>query len=632
MGMRLENVRVSGFRSLRNSELQGLKVLNCLIGHNNSGKSALLDALLLLRLIGGADEHLQEVPSPVPPEMGLDEWLEDSITDHDLSRPVRLELDFLPAEDQMEYFGRLVAGGDAGGVRPELALHYALELRRSEPHWTNTRLYCVEMAVSSGNDRLRLLYPRGETPNGPDAGDFYGALPDYVVGAWLVGQTPPREQIALGTVADGLIGEALAGRGRDELRWLVRWATGLRHVRRDRHIDHTVRLNESTTLRPDGTNLARFLQHLATNQTLRMRQLVTVFKGLVPWVEDVFTPILDDRTTTRVATNQTQEVDDAFALSNMGSGAIHVMIIAAMIWSMPDGGLALVEEPEIGLHATAQRELLRFLREHCRATGKQVIFATHAPLFARADTDMASFVTLYEPSGGTTFRSLQAGGHGAVLGELGARMSDYFGYNAILLIEGETEEAALPPILDALQIDLETAGIGLMVLRGSVPDRLTRTKEVVAMLAGTQTAPFILVDADPGVPEKLIQLEQQQVISRENWWTWKRQDGGHGEFEDNFAADELVAAANRVAQDAGQEMSLEASEFEKRVKESPAEKTSRVLSRYYWDTYAAGLSKPRLGHFLGQAAAEVIRSGDAERERRYQFEEALGRLLALLPK
>ena len=467
---------------------------------------------------------------------------------------------------------------------------------------------------------------------GPDMGEFYATPVDDVVRAWLTGHTLQREQIIIGTVGDALIGNALAGAGRDELRWFAQWVTGLRHVRRDRHVDDTVGLDQPATLRPDGTNLARFLQHLATNQTLRMRRLVAVFKGLVPWVEDVFTPILDGRTTTRVATSQTQEVGDAFALSNMGSGAIHVMIIAAMIWSMPDGGLALVEEPEIGLHATAQRELLRFLREHCRETGKQVIFASHAPLFARVDTDMATFMALYEPGDGTTFRPVEDSAGPAVLAELGGRMSDYFGYNAILLIEGETEEAALPAILDALKIDPDTLGVGLVVLHGSVAQRLIRAKELLALLAGTQVVPLVLVDADPGVAEALTELEGENVISPQSWWTWKRADGEPGEFEDNFTAEELVDAANQVAEEAGQKPALESTEFGKRQADSPAQNTSRVLSRYYWETYKAGLSKPRLGHFLAQAAAEVIRSGGADREPRYQFEEALGKLLDLLPK
>jgi len=629
--MQLESVRVSGFRSLRKAELNGLKALNCLIGRNNSGKSALLDALLLLPLVRLRYAGLQAVPLPWPSGMDVGEWLEDSMTDHDAHKPIRLELDFVLGDEEISHFRTYLDHDQAVAVRPNLMMHYALEMRRATPGWDPEQLYLVEIGLCSGDDRMYLLRPCEKQPL-PSNGGFCERLDDAAIGAWLAGQKGPDSYSPVPQAPGSLIVEAFAGKHWEDLGWFAQWATRLRHVRRDRHIDHTVGLDQPTTLAPDGSNLARFLQNMNTNETRRMRQMVRLFKGLVPWLEEVFTPVAEQGTTTRVAVSPSQDVSDAFALSNMGSGAIHVMIIAAMIWSMPDGGLALVEEPETGIHATAQRDLLKFLRDHCRATGKQIIFASHSPLFARVETDMASFVALYEPSGGTTFRALQAGGQGAVLAELGARMSDYFGYNAILLIEGETEEAALPPILDALKIDLETLGIGLVVLRGSVAQRLTRAKELVGMLAGTQTAPFVLVDADPGVPEKLAELEQQDIISAKNWWTWKRQDGGPGEFEDNFVPQELIDAANEVAVEAGQRASLEATEFEKRLKGSPAEKTSRVLSRYYWETYEAGLSKPRLGYFVAQAAAETIRSGGAKRERRYQFEEAFARLLSLLPK
>ncbi len=630
--MQLESVRVSGFRSLRKAELSGLKPLNCLIGRNNSGKSAVLDALLLLPFIRWGDTHLEAVPLPGPDRRRMDEWLEDSVTDHDPSKAIRVELDFVPGDEQMGHFHECAGAEAAQPIRGGLMLRYALELRRAAPHWDRHKLYLAEVGLSSKGDSMGLLRQRRGEEGGPEIPDRYDCARNGALRAWLLGESAPAEYPDLGEGSDALIRDALAGAGRHEVRWFAQWVARLRHVRRDRHIDDIVSLDESPTLDADGSNLARFLQHLMTNETLRMRELVAVFRGLVPWIEDVFTPVVGDKaTTTRVAINASQDVDDAFALSNMGSGAIHVMIIGAMIWSMPDGGLALVEEPETGIHATAQRDLLKFLRDHCRATGKQIIFASHSPLFARVHTDMATFVTLYDPADGTTFRTVERGGEATVLGELGGRMSDYFAYNAILLIEGQTEEAALPPILDALEIDLETLGIGLVVLRGSVAERLTRAKELVGMLAGTHTAPFVLVDADPGVPEKLAELEQQAVISAKNWWTWKKGDGGPGEFEDNFAPNELIDAANEVAAEAGQPRSLEGSEFEKRLGESPGDKTSRVLSRYYWDTYGAGLSKPRLGYFAGQAAADTIRSGGAEHKRRYQFEEALASLLALLP-
>ena len=630
--MQLQGVSVSGFRSLRNSHLSGLKVLNCVIGRNNAGKSALLDGLLLLPLIAVGHEHLQGVPLPGPADMDMEEWLEDSISDHELGKPLRVELDFVPGDEEMgDLRGHIADSSEV--MRSRLMLHYALELRPRAPHWDRRRLYLLEVTLCSEGERMTVFRQRAGGEGGPPGPGVAEWADSAIFDAWLRGRSEPSQYLTASENYRTVMQKALVGGGRDEVRWFAQWVARLRHVRRDRHIDDIVSLDESPTLDADGSNLARFLQYLNTNETLRMRQLLAVFKRLIPWVDDVFTPLVGDKaTTTRVAIRPEQDVGEAFALSNMGSGAIHVMIVAAMIWSMPDGGLALVEEPETGIHATAQRDLLRFLREHCRATGKQVIFASHSPLFARVDADMASFVTLYEPAGGTTFRPLEAGGQGAVLAELGARMSDYFGYNAILLIEGETEEAALPPILDALEIDLETEGIGVVVLRGSVAQRLTRAKEVVGMLAGTQTAPFVLVDADPGVPEKLAELEQQEVISGANWWTWKKEDEGPGEFEDNFTGDELVAAANGVAQEAGQAPALQASEFEKRQKQTPAKKTSAVLLHYYWDTYQHGLSKPRLGHFLGQAAAEAIRSGGAKREQRYQFEEALERLEALLPK
>ena len=44
----LDNVRIDGFRGLRNLALDGLGPLNILVGENNSGKTSVLEALSIL--------------------------------------------------------------------------------------------------------------------------------------------------------------------------------------------------------------------------------------------------------------------------------------------------------------------------------------------------------------------------------------------------------------------------------------------------------------------------------------------------------------------------------------------------------------------------------------------------------
>jgi hypothetical protein len=63
---------------------------------------------------------------------------------------------------------------------------------------------------------------------------------------------------------------------------------------------------------------------------------------------------------------------------NMGSGELSVISILARLQGMPVGGLLLIEEVELGLHAEAQERLVEVLLGACRLKRIQIICTTHS--------------------------------------------------------------------------------------------------------------------------------------------------------------------------------------------------------------------------------------------------------------
>ena len=51
--MRIENLRISNFRGIREVEMRGLGTMVIIAGQNGSGKSCIFDALRLLKSVYG---------------------------------------------------------------------------------------------------------------------------------------------------------------------------------------------------------------------------------------------------------------------------------------------------------------------------------------------------------------------------------------------------------------------------------------------------------------------------------------------------------------------------------------------------------------------------------------------------
>lgn len=63
---------------------------------------------------------------------------------------------------------------------------------------------------------------------------------------------------------------------------------------------------------------------------------------------------------------------------NMGAGENALFELFSILYSIPDGGLVVIDEIELGLHVEAQRKLIFKLKEICRERRIQIICTTHS--------------------------------------------------------------------------------------------------------------------------------------------------------------------------------------------------------------------------------------------------------------
>lgn len=126
--------------------------------------------------------------------------------------------------------------------------------------------------------------------------------------------------------------------------------------------------------------------------------------------------------------------NNSFRVSEFGSGLSHFVIVATNVLVRRPTVL-LIDEPEIGLHASLQSKFLELLAENIKGP---VIFATHSLGLARSTADRI-LVTAKNKGAARIEEYHAATNLSATLGELGYGGLPDSAFKGVLLVEGVTE-------------------------------------------------------------------------------------------------------------------------------------------------------------------------------------------------
>lgn len=248
------------------------------------------------------------------------------------------------------------------------------------------------------------------------------------------------------------------------------------------------------------------------------------------------------------------ERDDlAVPLLKCGTGVGQVLAILYVVKTSEQARTIVIDEPGSFLHPGAARALVGILKD---VPQHQYIIATHSPEIISELSEVPVTIVRWGNAKSNFDQEPKTTGHlaGSVLSEIGVRLSDVFGFDAVLWVEGQSDAQALKNLL-------ELAGrpqrrVAILPIRDTGSFRRRKIAEVMAIYRA-------LAMGDALLPPALAFLFDRDGRSEQEIEDAQRESGGKVRFlpyrmiENYFLRPEIMM---RLLNELGAEHEISASE------------------------------------------------------------------------
>jgi hypothetical protein len=209
-------------------------------------------------------------------------------------------------------------------------------------------------------------------------------------------------------------------------------------------------IGNSKILKPNADNLPEVLTILQSEpKSFRSyNQLVNSVLPNIKWVSTV--PVSNVNVEIRVSAidPELDRADISFPLKECGTGVSQVLAMLYVIQTSYTPKTIIIDEPSSFLHPGAEKALIEVFKQYPQ---HQYIIGTHSPLVITvAEPSTITKLVLSEDGQESTFEAVNRDENEEVQGvleDLGLSLSDVFGADSILWVEGPTELKCFPLLL-----------------------------------------------------------------------------------------------------------------------------------------------------------------------------------------
>jgi predicted ATPase len=136
----------------------------------------------------------------------------------------------------------------------------------------------------------------------------------------------------------------------------------------------------------------------------QFNELSSEFQAIIPSLGRVSAPLRGNQVTVRFQEEGRVDV----TLANTSDGVLQATGIAGALLTFPANSLVLIEEPEIHLHAAAQRQLFSLMKRLTEKKGHQFLVTTHSTVFSQS-SEMVETYLITKNEGNSALRQIAAG-------------------------------------------------------------------------------------------------------------------------------------------------------------------------------------------------------------------------------
>lgn len=458
--MHLSKLRIENFRCFGDGsaafELSLKPGLTALVGENDSGKTAVVDALRFV--LGTTDQEWNRVEST-------------DFHEASTSREIKIQCEFsqLSASEKTAFVEYLTYG-TAGG---EPVLHVT---------WS---------AKDTGEQRHGRPYRRVEVRSGKngDGPVFVQEVRDLLRATYL---RPLRD-------AEGALS---AGRG-------SRLSEILHH---NEGIKAGGKFDEAQGIENlDGTALKDFsvlgIGDLANALLQQQKGVVDTRKKIDDHLDQL--TLAGENITSNVKVSGTTASDDIRlrqllekldlslgGTGKLGLGSNNLLFMACELLLLIEDGarmkLLLIEEPEAHLHAQRQLRVMKYMQERAKDKGVQIIVTTHSPALASA-IELPNMVIIHGNRGyslASEKTNLEASDYRFLARFLDSTKANLFFAKAVMIVEGDAESILMPAIAALIDRDFTGRGVSIVNVGGVGLRRYARIFQRKDIAAGIPDYPL----------------------------------------------------------------------------------------------------------------------------------------------
>jgi hypothetical protein len=224
-------------------------------------------------------------------------------------------------------------------------------------------------------------------------------------------------------------------------------------------------IQQSMNLSPNAANLAGAIHYLFNYNAPLFNRYLRLVRRVLPNIESVAAPPISENTV-QIRVWHTGYADGradlAIPLDDCGTGIGQVLAILFIVVTSRIDQTIIIDEPNSFLHPSASRALIQVLQEEGR---HQFVISTHSTDLIAATRPEKLLVIRWDEAQSKidSFDGQDVEGLRASLAELGVRLSDVLGYDAVIWVEGQTEARCFPMLRAAADAAV-SEGVGFVAL------------------------------------------------------------------------------------------------------------------------------------------------------------------------